>query len=80
MLLVFQLLEWISHPGVQQFSVNLHKDKQVWEEFLWLEDRALGSGLKNINNSTDREWRGSPYRYIPTLNFVCLICKCDTIF
>jgi len=29
MLLVFQLLEWISHPGVQQFSVNLHKDKQV---------------------------------------------------
>lgn len=53
MLLVFQLLEWTAHLHVWQISVNLHKDEHVYEKnSYWLEDRALGSGLKNMNTST----------------------------
>lgn len=50
MLLVLQLLEWFVHLHVQLITVNLHKNEHVYEKNSYgLEERALGSDLKNMN-------------------------------
>lgn len=53
MRLVLQLLESIVHLHVQEISVNLHKNEHVYEKNSYgLEERSLGSDLKNMNTFT----------------------------